>query len=72
MRNILKKKQPFFDSIINAFNERTNAKIYSSKRLRYKAIKSSIIYTTVKQENITIGKNFIEYNNKYYFKYADL
>ena len=46
-------------------------KMYSSERLKYKTIKSSIIYATAKQENITIGKTFIEYHNKYYFKYAD-
>ena len=66
-----KEKPKIFDIIIKAFNKRTNANIYSSERLRYKAIKYSIIYETAKQENIHIGENFIEYHNKYYFKYAD-
>ena len=34
-------------------------------------IKYSIINATAKQENITINKNYYNYHNKYYYKYAD-
>ena len=34
-------------------------------------IKYSIIHDTAKQENITINKNYFNYHNKYYYKYAD-
>ena len=34
-------------------------------------IKYSIINATAKQENITINKNYFNYHNKYYYKYAD-
>ena len=45
-----------YDEIVNAFNERTNANLFSSERLRYMNIKYSII--NAKQENITINKNY--------------
>ena len=34
-------------------------------------IKYSIINATAKQENIIIIKNYFNYHNKYYYKYAD-
>ena len=60
-----------YDEIVNAFNERTNANLLPSERLRYMNIKYSIINATAKQENIIINKNYINYHNKYYYKYAD-
>ena len=33
-------------------------------------IKYSIINATVKQEKITINKNYYNYHNMYYYKYA--
>ena len=60
-----------YDEIINAFNERTNAKLFVWERLRFMNIKYSIINATAKQLNITINKNYINYHNKYYYKYAD-
>ena len=52
-----KEKQTIFDTIINVFNERTNEK-FILPRLRYKRIKSKIIYTISKKENITLRKNY--------------
>lgn len=60
-----------FDEIVNAFNDRTNANLFASERLRYMNIKYSIINATAKQENININKNYLNYHNKYYYRYAD-
>ena len=61
-----------YNDIINEFNKITNADKYKyNKNKRYYKIKESIILKMGKEENIKINKKYINYHNKYYYKYPD-
>ena len=65
------EKLPIFNIIINAFNIRTGADKINNKKIRYEIIKQRNIENIALFEGININNNYINFFNKYYYRFCD-